>query len=247
MMKLHVINSNSKGNCYFLKDSSGKMLLLECGVILQKIKEAVNFDLQNIVGCILTHEHGDHAKSAEPLSVFGVNIYTSPGTINALGFQSRRLKPIPEQVEQEIGPFVVKPFNVKHDAAQPYGFLINHKEMGTTMFMTDTYYCEYNFGGLNNIIIEANYCENIINEKLANAETTGFVRDRVIQSHMSLQTCINTLQAYDLTKVNNIVVIHLSDNNSDENLFYNEIKNATGKTVTIAVKGKIINLGKTPF
>lgn len=246
-MNLHVINSNSNGNCYILKDSSGKMLLLECGVILQKIKEAVNFDLQNIVGCILTHEHGDHAKSAEALATFGVNIYTSPGTIKALGFESRRLVPVPDQVVQHIGPFTIKPFNVKHDAAQPYGFLIRHKEMGTTLFMTDAYYCEYNFGDLNNIIIEANYCEDIIAEKLANASINGFVRDRVIQSHMSLQTCISTLQTYDLKKVNNIVVIHLSNNNSDENLFLKEIKSATGKTVTIADKGKIISLDIIPF
>lgn len=246
-MNLHIINSNSNGNCYILKDSKGKMLLLECGVQIQKIKEAVNFDLQNIVGCILTHSHGDHCKSAEQLTALGVNIYTSQGTKEAFKFESCNVIAVPQLKSFKLGEFSVKPFDVKHDAPDPFGFLIQHEEMGTTVFMTDTYYCEYVFPELNNIIIEANYCEDIIAEKLGNASTTGFVRGRVIQSHMSLQTCIKTLQSYDLTQVNNIVVIHLSDRNSDENKFLAEIKNATGKNVTIADKGKVINLGKTPF
>lgn len=246
-MQLQIINSNSKGNCYILTDNDGIMLMIECGVHLDKIKEATNFNLEKICGCILTHEHMDHCKSAEQLSQFGVNIYTSAGTKESLKFESRRIIAIPELSTTKVGPYKIKPFVVKHDVSEPYGFLILHKEMGTTLFMTDTYYCEYVFPGLNNIIIEANYCENIVEEKMQNSQTNGFLRDRVIESHMSLQTCIKTLQEYDLSKVNNIVVIHLSDSHSDENLFLHEIRNATGKNVTIADKGKIINFDLTPF
>jgi len=239
-MQLHIINSNSAGNSYVLKASDGSILLIECGVHFDMIKKAVNFELGSIAGCILTHEHNDHAKSAEQLTQFGIKVYTSPGTKQALKFESRNVIAVPCLKSFKLGEYTVKPFDVKHDCAEPYGFLISHKEMGTALFMTDTYYCEYAFNDLNNIIIEANYCENILSQ-------TGFVRDRVIQSHMSIQTAIKTLESYDLKSVNNIVVIHLSDKNSDEMQFLNEVQKTTGKNVHIAVKDKVINLDKTPF
>jgi phosphoribosyl 1,2-cyclic phosphodiesterase len=242
-MKLKVINSNSKGNCYVLTSNDGSMLLIECGVHIDKIKQAVNFDLNAIVGCILSHSHQDHCKSAEQLTQLGINIYTSPCTKQSLKFESRNVIAVPNLKNFKIGDFTIKPFDCKHDV-EIFGFLIHHEEMGMMLFMTDTYYCEYVFNDLNNIIIEANYCENILNDKTNN---NGFVRDRVIQSHMSLQTCIKTLGDYNLRDVNNIVVIHLSDSNSDEKLFYDEIKKATGKNIHIADSGMEINLDITPF
>jgi hypothetical protein len=64
---------------------------------------------------------------------------------------------------------------------------------------------------------------------------------------MSLDTCIKTLKANDLSLVNNIVLIHLSDSNSNEIEFKKEVKQATGKTVTVANNGISIDFNKTPF
>lgn len=177
----------------------------------------------------------------------GIKIYTSAGTKSKLKTDSHNIIAIEAMKRFKVGEYTVMPFDVKHDCAEPFGFLIQHKEMGLVLFMTDTYYCEYNFKGLNNIIIEANYCEDIIDRKLASFSTTGFVRDRVLQSHMSIQTCVKTLKEYDLKAVNNIVIIHLSDGNSNETEFKEKVRNATGCNVHIADKGMIINFDKVPF
>ena len=100
------------------------------------------------------------------------------------------------------------------------------------------------FRDLNNIIIEANYCPVIAKRKLSDME---FLRNRIIKSHMSIDTCEDLLLANDLGKVNNIVLIHLSDSNSDENAFKLRIEKSTGKKVTVANNGLVINLNKTPF
>jgi len=55
------------------------------------------------------------------------------------------------------------------------------------------------------------------------------------------------LSANDLSQVNNIVLIHLSDSNSDEIQFQNEVSELTGKNVTVASNGMTINFNKTPF
>jgi hypothetical protein len=64
---------------------------------------------------------------------------------------------------------------------------------------------------------------------------------------MSLDTCIETLRMNDLSAVNNIVLIHLSDSNSNAEAFQAAVREATGKTVHIASKGLDINFNKTPF
>jgi phosphoribosyl 1,2-cyclic phosphodiesterase len=53
---LKVISSCSKGNCYVLESDAGS-LLIECGVPFNQIQKAVNFDISNIQGCLISHEH----------------------------------------------------------------------------------------------------------------------------------------------------------------------------------------------
>ena len=133
-------------------------------------------------------------------------------------------------------------FDVQHDCREPLGFLIKHPEMGLCLFATDTYYLKYNFSGLNQIIIEANYCEEILESR-----GSSFIKNRVIESHMSLQTCKKYLQNQDLSKVHNIVLIHLSDGNSDERKFNREIDEITTKKVSVASAGMILDFNLTPF
>jgi hypothetical protein len=65
---------------------------------------------------------------------------------------------------------------------------------------------------------------------------------------MSLATCKKTLLANDLSKVRNIVLIHLSDSNSDARRFKKEIEDITGKVVHIADTDYTIeNFSKTAF
>jgi hypothetical protein len=68
-----------------------------------------------------------------------------------------------------------------------------------------------------------------------------------MKSHCSFDTCRETLLANDLSKVNNIVLIHLSDGNANASEFKQGIIDATGKTVHIAEKGMTINFNKSPF
>ena len=146
-----------------------------------------------------------------------------------------------------MGAYKIKAFDTKHDVKDPLGFLINHPESGNILFLTDSYYCEYTFKDLNNIIVEANYCQTILDRRLASGTNPKFLRDRVIESHMSLSTCKELLQANDLSHVNNIVLIHLSDGNSDAKRFKKEVQEATGKTVHVADAGMVIDFNKTAF
>lgn len=245
-MQLKVIGTGSKGNAYLLENEE-EVLLIECGVNIQHIKQALNFDFSKVVGCIVTHEHGDHAKSIKEVKALGIDVYATAGTHGVSDFNAlynHRAKFINPQSPFILGNFKIMSFDVKHDAAEPCGFLINHKECGNVLFLTDTFYCSYTFRNLHNVIIEANYDKGIARRKLSEME---FLRSRIINSHMSIDTCIDFLKANDLSKVNNIVLIHLSDSNSNEVMFRERVQNATGKEVTVADNGLVMAFNKTPF
>jgi phosphoribosyl 1,2-cyclic phosphodiesterase len=239
-MKLKVIHSNSAGNCYILEATNGEKLMIDCGVHIDKIKKALGFDYRH-VNVIVTHSHNDHAKSLEALLKAGISVYASFATHEATGTDTHhRAHYFLPGVSVQIGDFKVKPFSVNHDVPT-LGFLIFHPESGLTLFLTDTFFCDYTFPRLNNIIVECNHEMGLVK----NNGTPTFLSDRIIQSHMNLDTCKKLLMANNLTQVNNIVLIHLSDRNSDAKYFKQTITELTGKNVSVAEPGLVIDFNKT--
>ena len=240
-MQLKVLGSGSSGNCYLLENEN-EILIIECGVTIADIKIGLEFSFAKVVGCIMTHEHMDHAKSAKDIMRNGVKLFTSRGTIRELGLDIRhhRLHTIKAGEVFNVGGFKILPFKVQHDVSEPLGFIINHIETGNILFITDSYYVEDTFKNIHNIIIEANFSQEIIDKKVEDGASPDFLRNRIFKSHMSLETCKATLKANDLSKVHNIVLIHLSDSNSNATKFRKEIEALTGKKVHVADAGIVI-------
>ena len=71
--------------------------------------------------------------------------------------------------------------------------------------------------------------------------------NRVAENHMSIETCKNMLLANDLGETVNVILLHLSDGNSDSKDFKKQIEEATGKPTYIADKGMSINLNLNSF
>ena len=247
-MDLKVLGSSSKGNCYILENDS-ESLIIECGVNIKDIKKALDFSFNKVSGCILTHEHKDHSFSLIDLLKAGVDVYASKGTFKALGYkQHHRIKHIAANTLFQVGSFKVLPFAIQHDCVEPLGFIINHPETGNILFITDSYYVSNKFRNINNIIIEANFSEGIIQKRVEDGKLPEFLQDRIFTSHMSIETTLKTLEANDLSQVNNIVLIHLSDGNSNADQFKSAVESQTGKRVHVADAGLVIeNFNKTPF
>lgn len=248
-MDLKILGSSSAGNCYVF-DNGIEALVVECGIKFSDVEKALDFDITRLKGAVVSHEHGDHAKYVSKFLDARVPVYMSAGTMHKVikgdydGF-------MPFMVENgcmfNVGGFRVLPFNVQHDAAEPMGFLIYHPETGTTLFATDTYYLQYKFADLNNILLECNYSLEILDANIKAGKLNQKLRNRTIKSHCSFDTCRETLLVNDLTQVNNIVLIHLSDGNSNASEFQQGIAEATGKTVHIAQAGMTLKFNKTPF
>jgi len=248
-MRLKVLGSGSKGNGYLLYNDE-EILMLEAGVPFREVLSALGGKIGRIKGCLVTHEHGDHAKFVKEVLSHGIKTYMTPGTREQILLRHRLshmvTRPVPVEIQktQKIGGFTILPFNTVHDAAEPCGFLIHNRETGTMLFATDTFCLPNTFAGLTNVMIECNYDEDLL---YAREDIPDTLKDRIRSSHMSVITCIEALQANDLTKVNNIILLHLSEGDGDPVSFQEKVTASTGKNVTVATKGLDIAFDSTPF
>lgn len=232
-MNITVIASGSSGNAYRIDDGETS-LLLDAGIPLKLIKQALNFRVRDLGGCLITHAHGDHAKAAGDLAKAGVDIYTSRGTLDACRLTGHRMKAVEALKEIDIGTFAVLPFDVQHDAPEPLGFLMTSRSTGEKLlYFTDTYYLKYRFTGLTHIMGECNYSMDIIEQSVRNGYIPPELVPRLIKSHMSLDHFLDLLRANDLRKVKQIYLLHLSNNNSDAGRFKEAVQRLTGTEVYV--------------
>lgn len=245
-MKLTVLGSSSAGNGYIL--SNGKeALILEAGIRFSTAKKALNFNTSIISGLLISHSHGDHAKYVNSYLQGGIKVLSSSSVLDGVDHKYDYLcKEVKSGQGYKIGNFRILPFDLEHDVPC-LGYLVNHPETGTIMFLTDSYLCKYLFPGLSHIMLECNYADHILEQNILNGSVHPSMRPRLLQTHMELQTAKSILQANDLSQVKNIILIHLSSSNSDSKLFKDEVIRATGKNVFIAEKGLRIDINNIPY
>ena len=258
-MKLKVIKSGSRGNCYLLTASDGDTLVLEAGVPYRAIQQAVGFDTRSVVAVLVSHEHKDHAAGVPELIERRLPVYASQGTLDAIMDGRAGLKAATSVFHAvEVGePFALGAFKAiayrsQHDAAEPLYFEIYHPEMGRLLFMTDTVtpprVAMMQANGIKteyqHILIEANYRDYLLAD---DGKIPESVKERIAANHLSDAEAMAVLETVDLNKTLDILLIHLSDAHSDAREFAGEFEAATGVTVRTAYPGLEYKVNDTPF
>ena len=237
-MEVISIASGSTGNCYRIGDGTTK-ILIEAGIPVNRIREGCGFRLSDISGCLISHEHGDHASHAKDLTRYGIDVYTSQGTIE--GTQGTRYElhgpmvhPVKAMQAFKIRSLTILPFDVEHDAKEPLGFLIWSSVTGEKLlFFTDTFYIKYRFSGLTQIMAECNYTMDQLMQNVRDGTTPAYRIQRLAKSHMSLEALEDMLQANDLSQLKQIYLLHLSSDNSNEEEITRKIQELTGVEVYV--------------
>lgn len=233
MIEITALASSSKGNAYRVTDGR-TTLLLEAGIRYKDIQQGFDFQMSQVSGCLITHEHKDHCKSVRDVLKAGIDVYASQGTFDALDVYHHRAIPIQVKQQFQIGTWTVLPLKSEHDVAEPLMFLLQNQVGEKLLFATDTYYIRYLFTGLTHIMVECNYSLEVLNQNIIDGHVPAVMKRRLIRSHFALENVKDFLKANDLSKVQEIWLLHLSDSNSDEIKFKQEIMKLTGKVVYIA-------------
>ena len=127
---LTVLGSGSRGNSLHL-EHEGRAILVDAGLSAKQLETRmaeVGAEMAELLGIVLTHEHGDHSAGLKTfVKKRKCPIFASHGTKDALephvatadwrGFEAGS--------KLEIGCFTVETFPVPHDAAEPIGMRVS--------------------------------------------------------------------------------------------------------------------------
>lgn len=224
-MKLKVLGSGSSGNCYIL-ESDTEALIVEAGLPFKEVKKALDFNIRKIVGVVVSHSHGDHAKYVAEYEKAGMPVF----------------KPYESELEKQVrtyGDFVITSFPLIHDVPC-CGFHLFHEDIGTLIYASDTEYIKYRFKGLNHILVEANYSKDLISD-------IPQKRRHVLTGHMEISTTCGFLEKNRSPALQNVILLHLSGDSADAEDFKDKAERAVNCPVYVARKGLSVSMNLIPF
>ena len=240
-MKIDVLGSGSKGNCYKVNIGDAT-LLMECGLPFNVIKRKLKFKLSEIDACFITHEHLDHAKAINEIMGAGIDVYATNGTFNSLKVGKSHRKNIinKDKINSKYNYVNVKnvriyPFESVHDVAEPVNFYIKDmRSKESIFFVTDTAYIKYKIPeDIDILMIECNYIKSVIDKNLEDKKLNTSLRNRIVKNHMSLETTIKAIKDVKFTRLKKVYALHLSDNNSSQDEILEALQKATGVPVEV--------------
>lgn len=228
-MEIQVLGSGSSGNCYLLKNK-GATLLIECGIPYKQIIKSLKF--QRPDGCLITHEHKDHSYSIRKILKNNINCYMSAGTAKALDVVDHYRVNTENIIKNDL--WAAMAIDSIHDAIEPVNYLIN---IGgeTVLYITDTPYVKYNFKNIkvDYLMIETNYIKEILDRNTRDEVINLSLRNRIVKTHMSLDTVKEFIKVNEFKNLKKIYAIHLSDTNSDAARIKKELETLTGIPVEV--------------
>lgn len=241
MAKLKVLSSDSSGNCYLI-ECSDETLILELGISWKEILKGLNYDLTKVSCCLVSHKHSDHLNTSAITNALKVGL----NVLSCAEIQSiyKEVKVLNLGEKTRIGKgFMVQPIKLFHNV-ECYGFLIQHEEFGKMVFCTDTNSVPYKFKGVQHWLLESNYDNDIL---IDNACNDVYSRS-ASENHLEINDTIEVLKRNYSSELQNIVLIHLSNGNSNAKEFKERVQQELGfNEVYIADKGVEIELNKSEF
>ena len=228
-MIIETIASSSAGCCYLIK-SEGEQLLIECGISLKKIREALNFDLSRVVGCLISHEHKDHCKAIQDLSKKTIIELHAPDRVFDGVYRGGVARTIPRMKFTCGEKFLVTAVSLTHDT-ECFGYIIQSSN-DILFYATDTCEVNYTIKGLTHLMIEANY--SLDDLFISNMHKT--VVARVFENHLSIADALVFAKRHQET-LKEVHLIHLSDAHSNEELFKHLAEESLGVPIYISPKG----------
>lgn len=247
-MKLTCLGTGSSGNCYLLQADDGETLILDCGIPIKEIKKGLDWNIRNVVGCVVTHRHIDHSKSVYDLRKIGIKVATpylsnDVYSLVSLYFDNTRFRVIAFELTTKNGKWTHT--NADGSECPCYGYVISHPEMGKLLYVTDTEFVKCRFDDLNHILLGVNYDKNMVD--MSNTAKAS----HVLRGHLSIDTACDFVKANDSDSLQNVIMCHLSSENADKDSFIEKMKNAVnGANVDVAEKGNgwiLQNPNSCPF
>jgi len=237
-MRLKAHYSSSASNLYEVTASNGRRILIECGCTWKQLQKALDYKLDKIDGCLVSHQHLDHSKCIEDVMLAGIPIYSSLSTFEALGVaEDRHANIVGDKDRFEVGDtFEVFSFALFHDVPC-LGFIVHDKSSDENLlFVTDTSHIKQRFGIAFDIIA---ICCGYDGAVLAKRQETGDINEalaiRLLTAHMERNVTKRYIaECCCLDKCTEIYLLHMSGGNISQEATRQEFEDEFLRTTHIA-------------
>lgn len=229
--------SGSKGNSVLIESESAR-ILIDAGKSARALCSALNGigkSIDDIDAIFITHEHTDHVSALEVL----LKKHRMP--VHIVGASARKLLMRglhsyeslicvhPPIFTVEVGDIRVTSFPTPHDSEFSVGYRI---EIGESIigYATDIGYITEEIrealSGCESIVIEANHDVNMLMNGPYPYDLK--IRIRSKRGHLSNKECALLASELCFIGTKNILLAHLSEENNDPSLAYDEVWSAIG-------------------
>lgn len=188
-----------------------------------------------------TVSHSDHANKDTIRKVvqYGIPIYSNEET----RVVDKRIISMKKGRKTSIGGFKIQPILLFHNCMN-FGYVIEHEEIGKLVFCTDTCRIPYRFKNVNHFMVEANYSYDLLIDHMCD----NVYSQSASENHMEINDTIEMLKENYSSSLQNVVLIHLSNGNSDANEFVKKTKEELGfNNIFVAEKNFVLPLQKEEF
>ncbi|MDR2884513.1 MAG: MBL fold metallo-hydrolase [Deferribacteraceae bacterium] len=218
-MRLHTLASGSSGNSYCV-ETDNELIFVDIGVPVSAIKTLLStIPTGKNISLLLTHEHTDHIKGLVPfVNYLQPRIYSSIGTAEIISefVPAELIFPLEADQSQYIGGFGVTPFNVSHDAAEPFGYVIMTPNCNVGVMTDLGHVTKEQIEQLKHVdflILEANHDKDMLRK----GKYPHYLKRRIAgaKGHISNDEAVSTLVSLQDSAVKRCLFAHVSEENND--------------------------------
>ncbi|MDX1679289.1 MAG: MBL fold metallo-hydrolase [Akkermansiaceae bacterium] len=189
MIRFAVLGSGSGGNSAVV-ECGDQRLLIDAGLSAKQIElrlKLLGIEPSSLSGILLTHEHGDHVRGLKVfLKKHPLPVLATPQTaliVRETGIEHPQWKHFETGQRFELGDTQIHSFAIQHDAVDPVGFVISHRQRRLGL-VSDAGFITHNMREclreLHGLFIEANYDDGLLE---ADTKRPWSIKQRISSRH----------------------------------------------------------------
>jgi len=227
------LGSGSRGNATLVQHG-GTSVLVDCGFALRETEKRLarlGVDAATLSALLVTHEHGDHVRGVGPLArKYNIPVYLTHGTCKQARIgEVHQLVRINSHDPFSIMDLQVQPVPVPHDADEPCQFIVGDgaKKLGVlTDLGTITPFVRQSYAALDALVLECNHDVAM----LAQGPYPLSLKHRISGDYGHLSNCqaAQLLREIGETKLQHLVISHISEQNNSAALAVDAVADALG-------------------
>lgn len=219
-MQIQILVSGSSGNAIFFELGNTR-LLIDAGISARRIEHSlasIGVRAGDLDAILITHEHRDHISGVDVLSrKHHLPVYARPRTWDILDFRDKLDRDCCRELYDSavIGQVEIVPFSISHDAVDPVGFCLYHRQSKyavATDLGVATPVVREAIGYADAIIIETNHDPDMLNHGPYPLYLKRRIRSAV--GHLSNTDAAELLSCIDRKPSVHVFLAHLSQNNN---------------------------------